>query len=138
MPSSCAGDVQKSQQTSGPTIWIPSGRRSSAAQVGEAMQFTQPDRAIAGLDVAEYPTGTDRGELLIITDQPDTAAERTYSSPLHARCAAPALLYFAAVRGAFSRRFATWSLRVERSGEVRPHHLLDVIEVAMSRNLADI
>jgi hypothetical protein len=37
-------------------------------RVGEAVQFTQPDRAVAGLDVAEHPTGTDRGELLIITD----------------------------------------------------------------------
>jgi hypothetical protein len=41
--------------------------------VGEAMQFAQPEGAVAGLDVAEDATGTDRSELLIITDRPDTA-----------------------------------------------------------------
>jgi hypothetical protein len=41
--------------------------------VGEPVQLGEPDRAITGLDVAEHPAGTDRGELLIITDQPDTA-----------------------------------------------------------------
>ena len=29
---------------------------------------------MAGLDVAEHTAGSDRGELLIITDEPDTAA----------------------------------------------------------------
>ena len=29
---------------------------------------------MGGLDVAEHPAGTDRGELLVIPDQPDTAA----------------------------------------------------------------
>ena len=38
------------------------------------MQLGQPDRAVAGLDVAEHTAGSDRGELLIITDEPDTAA----------------------------------------------------------------
>ena len=42
--------------------------------VGEPVQFGEPDRAVAGLDVAEHPAGADRGELLIITDQPDAAA----------------------------------------------------------------
>ena len=42
-------------------------------RVGEPVQFGEPDRAVAGLDVTEYAAGTDRGELLIITDQPDTA-----------------------------------------------------------------
>ena len=43
-------------------------------RVGEPVQLGQPDRAVAGLDVAEHAAGADRGELLIITDQPDTAA----------------------------------------------------------------
>ena len=43
-------------------------------RVGEPVQFGQPDRAVGGLDVAEHAAGADRGELLIITDQPDTAA----------------------------------------------------------------
>jgi hypothetical protein len=43
-------------------------------RVGEPVQLGEPDRAIAGLDVAEYPAGADCGELLIITDQPDAAA----------------------------------------------------------------
>ena len=38
------------------------------------MQLGQPDRAITGFDVTEHPAGTDRGELLIITDKPDAAA----------------------------------------------------------------
>ena len=42
--------------------------------VGEPVQLGQPDRAVAGLDVAEHTAGSDRGELLIITDEPDTAA----------------------------------------------------------------
>jgi hypothetical protein len=42
--------------------------------VGEPVQLAQPDRAVAGLDVAEYAAGADRGELLIITDKPDAAA----------------------------------------------------------------
>jgi hypothetical protein len=42
--------------------------------IGEPVQLSQPDRAVAGLDVAEHPAGTDGGELLIITDKPDTAA----------------------------------------------------------------
>jgi hypothetical protein len=37
------------------------------------VQLTQPDRAVAGLDVTKHTSGPDRGELLIITDQPDTA-----------------------------------------------------------------
>ena len=43
-------------------------------RVGEPVQFGEPDRAITGLDVAEDPAGADRGQLLIITDQPDAAA----------------------------------------------------------------
>jgi hypothetical protein len=41
--------------------------------VGEPVQLGEPDRAVAGFDVAEHSAGADRGELLIITDQPDTA-----------------------------------------------------------------
>src|SRR4051794_30717293 len=42
--------------------------------VGEAVQLGQPERAVAGLDIAKDAAGADRGELLIITDQPDAAA----------------------------------------------------------------
>jgi hypothetical protein len=38
------------------------------------VQFTQQDCAIVGFDVTKHPAGADRGELLIITDQPNTAA----------------------------------------------------------------
>jgi hypothetical protein len=44
------------------------------SRVGEPVQFSQPDRAMARLDVAKHAAGTDRSELLIITDQPDAAA----------------------------------------------------------------
>ena len=37
------------------------------------MQLGQPHRAIGVVDVAEHTAGTDGGQLLIITDQPDTA-----------------------------------------------------------------
>jgi hypothetical protein len=61
----------------------PEGFRSAIAEcegcgglgrIGETMQLAQPDRAVAGLDVAKHPACADRSELLIITDQPDTAA----------------------------------------------------------------
>jgi hypothetical protein len=42
-------------------------------RVSEPMQLTQPDRSVAGSDVTEHPAGADRSELLIITDQPNTA-----------------------------------------------------------------
>ena len=42
--------------------------------VGEPVQLGEPDRAVGGLDVAEHAAGADRGELLVVTDQPDTAA----------------------------------------------------------------
>jgi hypothetical protein len=42
--------------------------------IGEPVQLGQPDRAVAGFDVAQDTAGADRSELLIITDQPDTAA----------------------------------------------------------------
>jgi hypothetical protein len=41
-------------------------------RVGEAVQLGQAEGAVALLDVAEHTAGADRGELLIITDQPDT------------------------------------------------------------------
>jgi hypothetical protein len=41
-------------------------------RVGEAMQLGEVQRAVGVLDVAEDAAGADRGELLIITDQPDT------------------------------------------------------------------
>ena len=42
--------------------------------VGEAMQLGQVEGAVALLDVAQDAAGADRGELLIITNQPDTRA----------------------------------------------------------------
>ena len=43
-------------------------------RVGEPVQLGQPEGAVAGFDVAEHPAGTDRGQLLIITDKPNAAA----------------------------------------------------------------
>ena len=43
-------------------------------RVAEPQRLGEPDRPVGGLDVAEHPAGTDRGELLVIADQPDTAA----------------------------------------------------------------
>ena len=40
--------------------------------VGEAVQLGEMQRAVGVCDVAEDAAGADRGELLIITDQPDT------------------------------------------------------------------
>jgi hypothetical protein len=46
--------------------------------VGEAMQLGQAEGAMGVLDVAEDTAGNDRGELLIITDEPDTPATTDY------------------------------------------------------------
>jgi hypothetical protein len=40
----------------------------------EAVQFGQPNRAVAAFDFAQDTAGADGGQLLIITDQPDAAA----------------------------------------------------------------
>ena len=40
--------------------------------VGEAVQFAEVEGAVGVFDVAEDAAGADGGELLIITDQPDT------------------------------------------------------------------
>ena len=40
--------------------------------VGEAVEFGEVKGAVGVFDVAEDAAGADRGELLIITDQPDT------------------------------------------------------------------
>jgi hypothetical protein len=37
------------------------------------VELGQPDRAVAAFDVAQDTAGPNRGELLIITDQPDAA-----------------------------------------------------------------
>ena len=42
--------------------------------VGEPVQFGEPERSVGVGDVAERAAGADRGELLVVTDQPDTAA----------------------------------------------------------------
>ena len=41
-------------------------------RVGEPVQLDEPERAVAGLDVTQYAAGADRGQLLIITDKPNT------------------------------------------------------------------
>src|SRR5215207_2094568 len=43
------------------------------SRVSEPVQFGEPDRSMDAFDVAEHPAGTDRSQLLIITDQPNTA-----------------------------------------------------------------
>ena len=43
-------------------------------RVGEAVQLGELQGAVNVLDVAEDAAGSDRSELLIITDQPDTRA----------------------------------------------------------------
>ena len=48
-------------------------RRVRFGRVGEAVQLAQPHSTVLGFDVAEDPAGADRSELLIITNQPDTA-----------------------------------------------------------------
>jgi hypothetical protein len=54
-------------------ITFPQGERGVCfGGVGEAVQLGQMQRAVPLLDVAEDTAGSDRGELLIITDQPDT------------------------------------------------------------------
>jgi len=40
----------------------------------ESVEFAEPNRAVAVFDIAKDTTGTDRSQLLIITDQPNTAA----------------------------------------------------------------
>ena len=40
----------------------------------ESVELGQPNRAVAVFDVAEDTAGTDGSQLLIITDQPNTAA----------------------------------------------------------------
>ena len=42
--------------------------------VGEPEQLGEPERAVGVGDVAEHAAGADRGELLVVADQPDTAA----------------------------------------------------------------
>jgi hypothetical protein len=42
--------------------------------VGEPVQLSKPDRSVGVGDVAEHPASADRGELLVVTDQPNTAA----------------------------------------------------------------
>ena len=42
--------------------------------VGEPEQLGQPERAVGGGDVAQDAAGADRGELLVVADQPDAAA----------------------------------------------------------------
>jgi hypothetical protein len=58
-------------------------RRCRLSGVGEAVQLGQMQRAVGPFDVAEDTAGADRGELLIITNQPDTRTA-TYGE-LHGR-----------------------------------------------------
>jgi hypothetical protein len=47
------------------------------------VQLGQVQRAVGVVDVAEYAAGADRGELLIITNQPDTGT--SIDGELHGR-----------------------------------------------------
>jgi hypothetical protein len=67
-----ASPVQVEAERFGPAVADGEGG-GGLGRIGEAMQFTQPDRAMAGFDVTKDAAGPDRSELLIITDQPDTA-----------------------------------------------------------------
>ncbi len=42
--------------------------------VGEPEEFGEPEGAVVGLDVAQDAAGADRGELLVVADEPDAAA----------------------------------------------------------------
>ena len=44
--------------------------------VGEAVQFGELEGAVGVFDVAEDAAGADGGELLVVTDQPDTPTQR--------------------------------------------------------------
>ena len=44
--------------------------------VGEAVQLGELEGAVGVFDVAEDAAGADGGELLVVTDQPDTATQR--------------------------------------------------------------
>ena len=56
-------------------IAFPQGERGLCfGRVGEAVELGELQGAVTVHDVAEDAAGTDRGELLIITDQPDTRA----------------------------------------------------------------
>gem|GEM_PF-4138808 len=48
--------------------------RGALGRVGEPQQLGQAGRSVGGLDVAQYPAGADRSELLVISDEPDAAA----------------------------------------------------------------
>jgi hypothetical protein len=55
--------------------WVAVAERERClgfGRVGEAVQLAQAERAVGVGDVAQHTAGADRGELLIITDQPDT------------------------------------------------------------------
>ena len=54
-------------------IAVPQGERSVCfGRVGEAVELVELQGAVTVLDVTEDAAGSDRGELLIITNQPDT------------------------------------------------------------------
>jgi hypothetical protein len=54
-------------------VTVPEGkRRVSFGGVGEAVQHGEMQRAVGLFDVAEDAAGAGRGELLIITNEPDT------------------------------------------------------------------
>ena len=62
-------------RTRAPRVAVAQGEGGGGfGGVGEPEQLGEPDRAVGGLDVAEHAAGADRGELLVVTDQPDTAA----------------------------------------------------------------
>ena len=75
----CGGDVADMDpavsevEVERPRVAVADGERGrSFTRVGEAVQLTQAQRAVGVADVAQHTAGADRGELLIIPDQPDT------------------------------------------------------------------
>ena len=73
VPDVDASLVEVEAERFGPAVAEGEGC-SAFGGVGEPVQFGEPDGSVGVGDVAEHAAGADRGELLIVTDQPDTAA----------------------------------------------------------------
>lgn len=49
-------------------------RRGRLHRVGEADHLSEPHRAVLGVDLTQHAAGLNRGELVVVADQPDAAA----------------------------------------------------------------
>ena len=67
-----ASPVEVEAERFGPALAKREGG-GGLSRVGEPVQFGEPDRSVGVCDVAKHPAGTDRSQLLIITDRPNTA-----------------------------------------------------------------